>query len=78
MTPDQPKRPGRKLSSREKSVREWALENRSAMASIAREFGVSHQFVHMIAYQREGRRSAGMRIERALEERGWPLATGIH
>lgn len=67
------KRPQRRLSPLEMPVRVWISEHRGTLSRIAEEFGVSPQFVRMIAYCEEGRKSAGMRIERRLSELGCPL-----
>lgn len=51
----------------------WASSHRSKMAGIAKDLGVSSQFVSMVLYGR--RRSKDGRIERALKELGAPVST---
>lgn len=58
----------------DRRVRDWILQNRGVLVEIARASvpAVTAQFVQMIAYQRKGARSAGLRIEKKLAARGCP------
>ena len=58
----------------DRRVRDWILQNRGVMVEIARASvpKVTPQFVQMIAYQRRGAKSAGLRIEKKLAARGCP------
>ena len=49
----------------------WVSSHRSILASIARQYKVTPQFVHYVLYGR--RKSADGRIERALRESGAPV-----
>lgn len=51
----------------------WASNHRNSLTEIARQFGVTPQFCHMILYSK--RRSKDGRIERALKELGAPIKT---
>jgi hypothetical protein len=65
-------RPRRELDRSAARVRQWVLDHRGALRVVADEAGVSHQFVHQIAYRRAGARSGGLRVERMLRDLGCP------
>jgi len=65
-------RPRLELDKSAQRVRQWVLDHRGALKVVADEAGVSHQFVHQIAYRRSGARSGGLRVERMLRDLGCP------
>lgn len=62
----------RDLTSGEKIVRAWIMNNYGVLSRIAREFNCSVQWVQRIAYNREAR-SKGLAIEKKLKALGCPL-----
>jgi len=70
------KRRQRELSPAERRVRQWVKSNHGVLSSVAREFGLSVQFVQRIAFNREAR-SHEMRVEKRLRELGCPLIQKI-
>jgi hypothetical protein len=67
----QPRRP-RELTPAERRISLWVRRNRGILSTVAREMGLSVQFVQRVAYDREAK-SKGMRVERRLRELGCPL-----
>lgn len=53
-------------------MRNWVRSNHGILSRVAREFGLSVQFVQRIAYNREAQ-SKGHRVEHKLIALGCPL-----
>lgn len=74
----EPKR-RRELSVAERRVKLWIARNYGVLSAVARALDppVSVQFVYHIAYNMQGRRSKGLRVEHELRRRGCPLMQKI-
>lgn len=72
MSTDTSERTPRELTPAQKRVRAWIRDNHGVLSRVAREFGLSVQFVQRIAYHREAQ-SKGRRVEQRLISLGCPL-----
>lgn len=70
------KRSRRVLDEDELKIQHWVRSNYGTLSEIARESGLSVQFVQRIAYNREAR-SRGYSVERKLLALGCPLIQKI-
>jgi len=67
-----PARQSRPLSDAERRVKTWIRSNHGVLSQLAREYGLSVQFVQRIAYNREAK-SKDFRVEHRLLQLGCPL-----
>lgn len=66
----------RKLTPAQMRIKNWIRKNHGILSEIAREFGLSVQFVQRVAYNQEAQ-SKGLRVEHKLKSRGCPLIQRI-
>jgi len=57
-------------------VRIWIEKHYGLLTTIAKDLGLSIAFVQRIAYGRDAK-SRDYRVERRLQQQGWPLANKI-
>jgi hypothetical protein len=64
------------LTKAQQKIADWVRVHPAVLSNVARELGVSVQFVHRVAYNRDAK-SRGLKVERKLKELGCPLIQKI-
>jgi hypothetical protein len=64
------------LTKAQQKVSDWVRVHHAILTTVANELGVSVQFVHRIAYNRDAR-SRGLMVEHKLKSLGCPLIQKI-
>lgn len=69
----------RRLTAAERKVKAWVQDNYGVLSEVARTLDppMSVQSVYHIAYNLQGRKSKGLRVEHELLRRGCPLIQKI-